>query len=208
MREARGDGVSMQCSSCGAARQRTANFCPACGVRLDRAPTVEARSPETAPQPVKVLDAGGRLMLTGLRGEDVQEALEKYLAEGAHLITDLCQVGKTWTAACTLPPKKRAMADTQSLSLAELQEALVEGIPAPVEDPELAQDGCRIEEVGFKRIIYGPSKEAVQRRYEHMRRCFGAELVGEVERTEAEWSAVCDTGGVDPGYRWTGQGPS
>jgi hypothetical protein len=186
----------MNCPNCGESLQPSAKFCSACGARLEREKPAE---PAAEPQPVKVLDAGGRLMLSGTRAEDVQRALDKYLGEGAHVITTVCLVGRTWTAACTLPPRKQGMEDTQSLSLAEVQQAIAGAKAA--EDPEFADDGCRVEEAGFTRVVYGPSKAAVERRYERLHE-LGAELVGEIEEIDGEWVAVCDMGGAGSGYRW------
>lgn len=216
----------MYCPNCGEAQDESAKFCSACGARLARKPAAAPVAPPPAapapaapvaaeadsgpPQPVKILDAGNRLMLIGTRAADVQKALDKYLGEGARVITSVCQVGKTWTAACTLPPKKKSMEDTQSLSLADLQQALAQAKPPEPseEEAEMADDGCRIEEAGFKRLIYGPSKEAVERRLRHLQRFQGAQLVGEVEQVDSEWIAVCDIGGAGPGYRWGDKGPT
>lgn len=197
----------MYCPNCGEAQEQAANFCPACGTRLAKkaASSPVATAPEPDPansspdsaQPVKVLDAGTRLLLSGGHAADVQAALDKYLSQGAHVITEPCLVGKAWTAACTIPPRKENMDDTRSLSLAVLQEASA----IPAEDAHLAHDGCRVEEAGFKRLVYGPSKAAVQRRYEHLHQ-YGAELVGEIEEIDGEWVAVCDMGGATSGYRW------
>jgi hypothetical protein len=203
----------MYCPNCGESQEQTANFCMACGTRLGRKAAGQAspaKAPDTAqvppadgagdpPQPVKVLDAGTRVLFSGARAEDVQRALDKYVADGSHVVTALCQVGKIWTAACTIPPRKERMDDTQSLSLAEVKQA--SATRAEFEDPEFAHDGCRVEEAGFKRLVYGPSKAAVQRRYEHMKQ-FGAQLVGEIEETDGEWVAVCDTGGATTSFKW------
>jgi hypothetical protein len=143
---------------------------------------------------VKVFDAGNRLLLSGGAAADVQQALEKYVHEGAHVVTPVCRIGKAWTAACTIPPRKENLDDTDTLALAAVNQA----IAAKKDDLD---DGCRVEELGLKRLLYGPSRLAVQRRVEHMEQ-FGARLVGQIEQVEGEWVALCDMGGVDSSYRW------
>lgn len=144
---------------------------------------------------VKALDAGDRILLSGAQAADVESALQSYLERGAKVISRPTQVGKSWIAACTIPPRTMTLEDSQALHLAE---ASASGAGKAAE-PE---DGCRVEELGFKRIVYGPSLVAVQRRVEEMKH-FGAELIGEIEEVEGEWVAVCDFGGAqNTGYRW------
>ena len=198
----------MFCPNCGEPHELKANFCSACGTKLARKgssplpPPAGGRTPplpeldgnRTPPQPVKVLDAGDRLLITGGNAEEVQQALDRLVAMGAKVLTALCQVGRSWTAACTLPAKAESIDDTGSLSLAEVKKA------AAGKHGYDADDGCRVEELGFKRMVFGPSRLAVQRRFEHMKQ-FGAQLVGEIEQIDEEWVAVLD---MDAGstYRW------
>jgi len=210
----------MYCSSCGVQYAAGANFCSACGARLsspNSASHAAARSPDasTAPLPqieptdaigrqptadrpnanaARVLDAGDKLLVSGSRSIDVEAALAAYLARGAKLVTPLCQVGNAWAAACTIPPRTQSLEETQSLKLADAKGAATKG-PEP-------EDGCRIEELGFKRIVYGPSPVALKIRLEHMKQ-FGAEVISEIEEIDGEWVAVCDVGSAkNTGYRW------
>ncbi len=146
---------------------------------------------------VKILDAGGKLMLSGDLRNEVEAALNDYVRAGAKLITSAHQLGSSWVAACTLPPKARPDA-TQTMRLGDL----ADGIGTPQPDLAELEDGCKVEEFGFKRIITGPTKRAVEMRIEHLKQ-FGADLVGEIERLDHEtWTAVVDTGGVDKTFRW------
>lgn len=145
---------------------------------------------------VKTLDAGDRILLSGAQAADVESALRSYLERGAKVITPPAQVGKSWIAACTIPPKTMTLEDSQALRLTE---ASASGSGQRAVELE---DGCRVEELGFKRIVYGPSLVTVQRRVEEMKH-FGAELIGEIEEADGEWVAVCDFGGAqNTGYRW------
>lgn len=191
----------MFCSSCGAQLAAGANFCSACGAKLAQpdaaappAPRAPSPAKAQASSPAKVLDAGDKLLLSGSQPADVEAALNQYLKQGAKLITPLCQVGNMWAAACTIPPKTKSLEDTQTLNLAEVKAAV-----AKAEEPE---DGCRVEELGFKRIVYGPTQLAVKLRLEHMKQ-FGAEVIGEIEEVEGEWVVVCDVGSAkNTGYKW------
>lgn len=128
----------MFCPDCGEPHELKANFCSACGTKL-------ARNGDA---------------------EEVRQALERHVAMGARVAAALCQVGRSWTAACTLPPKAESI--DESLSL--------------------------------KRMVFGPSCLAVERRFQHMKQ-LGARLVGEIEQIDDEWVAVLD---MDAGstYRW------
>jgi hypothetical protein len=187
----------MYCTNCGAQQDSASNFCSACGQRLAAStPPAPPVPPAEASQPVKVLDAAGKLLLSGSRAEDVERTLGEFLAQGARLVTPLYQVGKSWTAVCTVPPKSEGPDQTQTLSLASIT-----AVQTAVGDEE-PDDGCRVEKLGFKRIIYGPSARAVRLRIEFLQH-FGAELVGDVEEFDGEWTAVCDMGDArNTGYRW------
>ena len=147
----------------------------------------EEEEKPSAPQPVKVFDAGDRLLLSGTNAEEVQQALDRHVERGAKVVTRLCQVGRSWTAACTLPPKPGSADDTTTLSLAEIRKAAVQ------EARYDTNDGCRIEELGLKRMVFGPSRLALERRIEHLQQ-FGAQLLGEIEQIDEEWVAVLDMG--------------
>lgn len=135
---------------------------------------------------LKVLDAGDRLLLSGASAEEVQQALDRQVERGAQVVTPPCQVGRSWTAACTVPPSAGAADDTTTLSLAQITQA--------AEKPRYdTNDGCRIEEMGLKRMVFGPSRAAVERRLEYLQQ-FGAQLLGEIEQIGEEWVAVLDMG--------------
>ena len=51
---------------------------------------------------------------------------------------------------------------------------------------------CKVENVGLKRVITGPSRRAVEDKVADMV-SFGAKLVGEIEEIDGRWTAVCDT---------------
>lgn len=137
---------------------------------------------------VKVFDAGGTLVLSGDTSAAIESALGGFVRRGAKIVTPVSLVGRNWVAACTEPPKSSSLDTTQTLHLSDLAGAIAASRP---EDPN---DGCRIEEFGLKRIVYGPSRQMVQLRVAHLKQ-FGAELVGEIEEENGEWVAVCDAGG-------------
>lgn len=192
---------------------------------------------------VKILDAGGDLLLSGTTSDAVEACLNTFLRRGSKLITSVGLVGKTWVAACTVPPKETGIDTTQTLNLSDVvkivdsqgkrmlsgaSSAVVETslhsfvdlgskvltalhqvgnswVAACTIPPDTARfaagmgteegdDGCRVEEFGFKRIIYGSSQLAVQLRVEKMKSS-GAEIIGDVEQDGQEWTAVCDIGG-------------
>jgi class 3 adenylate cyclase len=66
---------------------------------------------------------------------------------------------------------------------------------ATCERPGAARSACRVEEFGLKRMVTGPTREAVAAKVEELEG-LGAVLVGEVERTEDGWTAVLDTAGA------------
>jgi hypothetical protein len=58
--------------------------------------------------------------------------------------------------------------------------------------PGQSQVECKVENVGFKRVITGPSRQIVTAKVADMV-SFGAKLVGEIEEIDGRWTAVCDT---------------
>jgi len=145
---------------------------------------------------VKVLDAGGKLVMSGEVRAEVEAMLAKYVQRGSTGVAAIQRVGNVWVAACTLPTQPVGPDTTQTLQLADIEK---EAKPASPE-PEFS-DGCRVDEVGFKRIITGPTKRAVELRLEHLKQ-FGAELVGQIEEDGGAWVAVADTGGADKTYKY------
>jgi hypothetical protein len=57
--------------------------------------------------------------------------------------------------------------------------------------PGEKQAECKVENVGFKRVITGSSRKAVADKVADMT-SFGAKLVGEIEEIDGRWTAVCD----------------
>ena len=63
------------------------------------------------------------------------------------------------------------------------------------EHPDSRPGQCRVETLGFKRIITGPTRMAVADKVSELEQT-GDRLVGEIEQYGEEWTAVCDTGGA------------
>lgn len=200
----------MFCHECGVRQVEGAKFCGNCGTKLGAAPpqgepVSPAAPPSVAPpevrsMEVKVLDAGDRFVLSGEESSQVELVLQKYLKRGAKLITPVSKVGRSFAAACSIPPKTKNMEETQTLKLQDVIDAAA--VAAAAADTEDAVDGCRVEKLGFKRIVYGPSMLAVQVRVERMKH-FGAEVIGDIEEQGDEWVAVVDVGGAkNTGFRW------
>jgi hypothetical protein len=145
---------------------------------------------------VKILDAGGKLVLSGEDRAEIEAMLARHVRRGAIPVAEAQRVGNVWVAACTLPTKSLDADITQTLHFAEIRE------PARRKGPEPEfSDGCQVEELGLKRIITGPSRRAVELRLEHLKQ-FGAELIGEIEEEGGAWVAVADTGGADKTYKY------
>src|SRR5579862_1403999 len=147
----------MFCHECGERLVEGAKFCGSCGTKLAAAvpspPPPEEISapapaaPDSSSDEVKVLDAGDKYVLSGTRSAAVDRILQKFLKRGAKLITPVSSVGKGWAAACSVPPAAGGMDETQTLSLLDITRAVANARP---EEPE---DGCRVEEFGFKQIV-------------------------------------------------------
>jgi hypothetical protein len=146
---------------------------------------------------VKILDAGGKLVLSSERRDEVEVALAKYGKRGSKSVAEIQRIGASWVAACTLPIKESDLDTTSTLQLSDVVDY---GAKPASPEPEFS-DGCRVEEIGFKRIVTGPSKRAVELRLEHLKQ-FGAELVGNIEEDGGNWVAVVDTGGADKTYKY------
>lgn len=65
---------------------------------------------------------------------------------------------------------------------------------ATCEHPKVATSSCKVQALGYRRIITGPSREAVATKVEELVR-FGAVLVSAIQIQNGVWTAVCDTGG-------------
>ncbi len=60
--------------------------------------------------------------------------------------------------------------------------------------PKVPVGACKVEKVGFMRVVTGPTREAVDDKVRELLQ-FGAKLVSEAECTDGVWTAVCDTAG-------------
>jgi hypothetical protein len=146
---------------------------------------------------VKILDAGGKLVLSSEQRGEVEAELARQVARGAKPVAGLQQVGAQWVAACTLPSRGGEVDATSTLQLADVARSDAK----PVNPEPEFDDDCRVEEFGFKCIVTGPSRRAVELRLEHLKQ-FGGELVGAIEENSGSWVAVVDTGGSNKTYKY------
>lgn len=195
---------------------------------------------------VKILDAGGNLLLSGSDEADVAASLQKYVGRGASVISPPSQLGSSWVAACTAPPKvpgadetmtlrlsdivaattKKPEAERRTLGAAQYVEAghaiLISGPTEaavraaldafaqqgarPTSEPTRigptwvascertgSADACTVEEFGLKRIVTGPSAEAVSAKVDELAAAGGLELVGDIEEQDGQWVAILDS---------------
>ncbi len=66
---------------------------------------------------------------------------------------------------------------------------------ASCEHPESRLAECRVEKFGYTSIVTGPTRKAVTAKVAELTQ-LGARLVGEIEKQDDLWTAVCDTGGA------------
>lgn len=64
---------------------------------------------------------------------------------------------------------------------------------ATCEHPDVAVSACKVDEMGYTRIVTGPSLEAVSAKVEQLKNS-GAILVGNIESVGGKWMAVCEMG--------------
>ena len=62
---------------------------------------------------------------------------------------------------------------------------------ATCDRPAAPDSGCKVEEIGFMRIVTGPSREAVSERLDELIDK-GARLVHDLEEARGVWTAVCE----------------
>ena len=118
---------------------------------------------------VKILGAGEKVVLSGTDSEEVKSVLRDYIGSGAKVVAPPVRLGGEWVAACTFPIQSHWA------------------------------DRTKVEKLGLKRIVTGPTKASVQLRVADM----GATLIGEIEEIDGTWTAVCDTGGTqNTGFKW------
>lgn len=144
----------------------------------------------------KVLDAGGKLLVSGELRSEVEARLNDFTSRGAEVIATLHKIGPNWVATCTLP-RARLLEDTASLKLTDRDQSTTKQTRS---EPEF-DHRCTVEEFGFKRLVTGPSREAVQLLVEHLKQ-LGATLVVDIEQSGDMWTAVVDTAGADELSRW------
>ena len=133
---------------------------------------------------VKRLDAGGNILISGESAAEVDVVLQDMLARGAQVITPLTKVGNRWVAACSPAPEVHDADRTTTLNLRDILTKAKRRSDASL---------CKVEEAGLKRIITGPTAEAVQARLEEFLEG-GCTLVSGVEESFGSWIAVCDLG--------------
>jgi hypothetical protein len=144
---------------------------------------------------VKILDAGTKLLLSGTDAEEIRSVLHDFIRRGAKVVTPPTQLGGKWIAACTVPIQSHPADRSDTLHLADL---------AKLRPEEASADGdpCKVEELGFKRIVTGPSRSLVRLKAEELVQ-MGATMIGDVEDVDGVWTALCDTGGMqNTGFRW------
>jgi len=66
---------------------------------------------------------------------------------------------------------------------------------ASCEHPDSRLGECKVETLGYTRIVTGPTRKAVAETVAELERT-GDRLVGEIEEADGGWTAVCDTGGA------------
>ena len=62
---------------------------------------------------------------------------------------------------------------------------------ATCDHPPTAGSGCKVEELGFMRIVTGPSREGVEEKVQELLGR-GARLVHDIEQAQGTWTAVCE----------------
>jgi hypothetical protein len=118
---------------------------------------------------VKILGAGEKVILSGTDPEEVRAVLHAYVGRGARVVAPPVRLGGEWVAACTFPIQSDWAEKT------------------------------KVEKLGLKRIVTGPTKASVQLTVAEM----GAALIGDIEEIDGTWTAVCDTGGTQStGFKW------
>lgn len=144
---------------------------------------------------VKILDAGAKLLLSGTDAVELRSVLHDFIRRGAKVVSPPMQLGGKWVAACTVPIQSHPADKSGTLHLPDLTK------PRP---EEVADDGgpCKVAQLGFKRIVTGPSRSLVRLKAEELVQ-MGATLIGDVENVDGTWTALCDTGGMqNTGFRW------
>jgi hypothetical protein len=144
---------------------------------------------------VKILDAGAKLLLSGADAEEIRAVLHDFVRRGAKVVSPPMQLGGKWVTACTLPVQSHPADKSDTLHLADLAKVRREEVSAD-------RDPCKVEQLGYKRIVTGPSRSLVRLKAEELVQ-MGATLIGDVEDVDGTWMALCDTAGPqNTGFRW------
>jgi hypothetical protein len=144
---------------------------------------------------VKILNAGAKLFLSGTDAEEIRAVLHDFIRRGAKVVSPPMQLGDKWVTACTVPIQSRPADKSDTPHLAD------RASPRPEEAAE-GDDLCKVEELGFKWIVTGPSRSLVRLKAEELVE-MGAILIGDVEKVDGTWTALCDTAGLqNTGSRW------
>jgi hypothetical protein len=142
---------------------------------------------------VKILDAGAKLFLSGADAGELRSVLHDFIRRGAKLVSQPMLLGGKWVAACTVPIQSRPVDKPDTPHPAD------RASPRPEEAAE-DDDLCKVEELGFKRIVTGPSRSLVRLKAEELVE-MGATMIGDVEDVDGTWTALCDTAGLHPPMR-------
>lgn len=105
----------------------------------------------------------------------------KVLDAGAHLIV----------SGYTRESVEQALASVGAVRLISPLSQMGDKWVATCENPALA--GCKVEQIGYSRIITGPTREAVEVKVQEITAA-GAVLVGQIESVAGVWTAVCEIG--------------
>ena len=88
---------------------------------------------------------------------------------------------------------EKALADLGPVKLISPCSQVGDKWVATCEHPSLPLSACRVEELGYTRIVTGPSREAVAAKVEELQNT-GALLIGNIESVAGTWTAVCELG--------------
>lgn len=144
---------------------------------------------------VKILDVGAKLLLSGTDAEEIRSVLHDFVRRGAKVVSPPTQLGGKWITACTHPVQSHPADKSDTLHLADLAKRRPKEVSAH-------GDPCKVEQLGFKRIVTGPSRSLVRLKAEELVE-MGATMIGDVEDVDGVWTALCDTAGPqNTGFRW------
>jgi hypothetical protein len=88
---------------------------------------------------------------------------------------------------------EKALADLGQVRLLSPVSQVGEKWIATCEHPEIPVSACTVVELGYTRMVTGPTREAVLAKVEELKQ-YGAVLIGDVELAGGKWTAVCEIG--------------